>query len=85
MAFLYTAPLTDNAEFAMITACFLGGETMKKDALMIAVSHSVFRELNVEVLSNYYNPKYETKVIADIKGLYDKNRFVRTEWDYWRL
>ncbi len=53
------------------------------DAVIIAVAHSRFTELDAEKLSSLYGEG--KKVLLDIKGMYDRNALEKQGWIYWRL
>lgn len=55
------------------------------DALIVAVCHTQFTELSQEKIASFYNEKHKTKVLADLKGIYDKKAYDVDGWDYWRL
>lgn len=55
------------------------------DALMIAVCHTQFMYLNKEEIISYFNTKNKTKILADVKGIYNKKDYESAGWDYWRL
>ena len=54
------------------------------DAVIVAVAHSQFLELSKEDIAGFFNPKYEEKVLMDIKGLFDKKDY-QEGYLYWRL
>ena len=54
------------------------------DAVLMAVKHKEFADYRPKDIAALYNPKYQTKVFVDLKGLYDKSDF-EDGWDYWRL
>ena len=47
--------------------------------------HSDFASLTPEKIASFYNPKHRTKVLADIKGIFDRRDYPAPEFDYWRL
>lgn len=55
------------------------------DALMIAVCHTQFMNLNKEEIASYFNTKNKSKILADVKGIYNKKDYGSDGWDYWRL
>lgn len=55
------------------------------DAVIIAVAHEEFLKLTREDIDRLYNPANETKILADIKGIFDKSAFVDAGYSYWRL
>lgn len=55
------------------------------DALMIAVCHMQFMNLKKEEIASYFNIKNKSKILADVKGIYNKKDYESDGWDYWRL
>ena len=55
------------------------------DAVIVAVAHQEFTAYTANDIAGFYNPSHNTKVFLDIKGIYDKNDFVKPGFDYWRL
>lgn len=54
------------------------------DAVIVAVSHTMFRELGMEDIKTLY--KKNTKhILFDLKGIYDKDKFIDNGFEYWRL
>lgn len=54
------------------------------DAVVIAVAHEIFSNLNVaEVNAMYANP--QKKVLIDVKGVVNKKSFEEAGYVYWRL
>lgn len=53
------------------------------DALIIAVAHEEFKSYN----TNFYDALYSngSKVLLDIKGIYDKKAYEKHGYAYWRL
>ncbi len=54
------------------------------DAVIVAVAHSEFLKLSREDIAGFFNGKHETKVLMDIKGLFDRNAY-QEGYLYWRL
>lgn len=54
------------------------------DAIIIAVSHDVFKNLSESDISGMYGTK-EPKVLLDIKGLLCRDKYERAGYIYWRL
>ena len=54
------------------------------DAVIVAVAHSEFLKLSGEEIAGFFNGKHETKVLMDIKGLFDRNAY-QEGYLYWRL
>lgn len=57
----------------------------ESDAVVIAVSHKEFEDLDLEELSHMYRIGHSKKILMDLKGIFDKKNFNEQEWDYWRL
>ena len=55
------------------------------DAVIVAVAHKEFTPLTPDDFAGYYNKDHKTKVILDVKGIFDKNSFEAPRFDYWRL
>ena len=53
------------------------------DAVVIAVAHEVFKALSVESLESLYGEG--KRVLADVKGILNKDEMVRRGFVYWRL
>ncbi|MCI2048593.1 MAG: nucleotide sugar dehydrogenase [Lachnospiraceae bacterium] len=55
------------------------------DAVLIAVKHKEFEDLTPEKIAAFYDPKYKTRVLVDLKGMFDRKDFAEPDWKYWRL
>ena len=55
------------------------------DAVVIAVAHDDFLNLDKKQISAFYNPAHEQKVLMDIKGLLDRKEYLTEDYLYWRL
>ncbi len=55
------------------------------DAVIVAVAHTKFANLTIKEISMLYNPVNKTKVLADIKGIYNKLEYINAGYSYWRL
>ena len=55
------------------------------DAVIIAVAHDDFLNLDKKQISAFYNPAHEQKVLMDIKGLLDRKEYLTEDYLYWRL
>lgn len=55
------------------------------DAMIVAVKHDIFRDMDYKCLEEFFNPNNEKKVLIDLKSIYDKRQFMREDWEYWRL
>ncbi|MBP3736303.1 MAG: nucleotide sugar dehydrogenase [Lachnospiraceae bacterium] len=80
-------PQADAAEAKRLYGVDFADESALKDldALLIAVMHREFAALTPEKIAAYYNPKHKTKILADIKGIFDRGDFAAPAFDYWRL
>lgn len=54
------------------------------DVLIVAVPHESFAHMSFEDINRMYN-KRQSKVLIDIKGVYNKADFESHGYDYWRL
>ena len=55
------------------------------DAVILAVSHKVFEKLSPDTLNRFYKKRHTRRVLADIKGILDRERFEEAGYLYWRL
>lgn len=55
------------------------------DAVIVAVAHDEFLKITPSDIAGFFNPANKVKVLADIKGLYNKDDFSGEEYSYWRL
>ena len=55
----------------------------KVDVVLVCVGHEEFKDFGVEQFDTLF--ANEKKVFFDIKGMYDKNKFTSSGYDYWRL
>ena len=55
------------------------------DAVIVAVAHDEFLKITKDDIDGFFNPANKIKVLADIKGLYDKGSFSGEDYSYWRL
>ncbi len=61
------------------------GEISNMDALILAVSHKVFEKLSPDTLNRFYKKRHTRRVLADIKGILDRERLEEAGYLYWRL
>lgn len=52
------------------------------DAIIFAVAHTQFKELNIEGLKKILNPG---GVVVDVKGIFNPKDFINSGFKYWRL
>lgn len=55
------------------------------DAVIVAVAHTQFLDLDKEVISSFYNSAHQKKVFMDLKGLYNREDYLTEDYIYWRL
>lgn len=57
------------------------------DAIVLAVAHQEFQDLDNEIIEKMFNPQLENKekVIIDVKSTLDNQYFVQKGYSYWRL
>lgn len=55
------------------------------DALIIAVAHEQFMDLDREKISSFFNPAHKRKVLMDLKGILDRKEYLTEDFLYWRL
>ena len=55
------------------------------DAVIIAVAHKAFEAFTKDDLAKFFCNDHRTKVLIDLKGIFDKKAYTSSEWDYWRL
>lgn len=60
-------------------------EIKKADAVILAVAHEVFENLDVEGLNQFYNCSHKKKVLSDVKGILNKRQMEEADYLYWRL
>ena len=80
-------PVGDAGEAKMLYGVdFQDAGVMKElDAVVVAVCHEEFSTLTAENLEKMYASRHRTKVLMDLKGMFDKKAYENDEWDYWRL
>lgn len=54
------------------------------DAVILAVGHNQFKELSDEEIHNFFNG-HDLKVLLDLKGLLDREKYLELGYEYWRL
>lgn len=60
-------------------------EINNMDAIIIAVAHDCFRNLNIDDINKMYKTNLKNKVLIDIKGIFEKKCYERENYIYWRL
>jgi len=53
------------------------------DTIIVAVAHKEFSEMKVDDFNSLYGTG--AKIMIDVKGIYDKKKFIDSGYDYWRL
>ena len=71
---------------ALYGITFEGMDAVKNmDAVVVAVAHTSFTELTKEQIGSFFDPAHPTKVLFDLKGLFDRNDYTAPAYHYWRL
>lgn len=55
------------------------------DAVILAVSHKEFEKLSPDTLNGFYKKETARRVLADLKGILDRERLEEAGYLYWRL
>lgn len=55
------------------------------DALIVAVAHEQFLNLDREKISSFFNPAHKRKVLMDLKGILNREEYLTEDYLYWRL
>lgn len=55
------------------------------DAVIFAVSHEAFKTYDRAKISAMFNKANKVKVLADLKGMFDRTEYADGEYLYWRL
>lgn len=53
------------------------------DAIIIAVAHNEFIKMNIDIMDKFYGK--DTKILIDIKGLFNRKEYELAGYSYWRL
>ncbi|EJU08360.1 UDP-glucose/GDP-mannose dehydrogenase [Fusobacterium hwasookii ChDC F128] len=54
------------------------------DAIIVAVGHKEYRDMDIKELHKYYNEVYSKPLLIDVKSIFNKEE-AEKEYDYWRL
>lgn len=54
------------------------------DCVILAVAHREFQKLGVDGLKTLYGDR-QTKILIDVKGMFDLNQLKKTDIRWWRL
>lgn len=55
------------------------------DAIIIAVAHDTFYQYTPAHWNRYYKKEISHKIIADVKGIYEKQEYEKQGYTYWSL
>lgn len=80
-------PVADKAEMERLygVACAAESELRGLDGVVVATGHDAFKGLGPDGLAAMYADPSKTKVLFDVKGIYDKAALEAAGFDYWRL
>ncbi len=84
---LIADPQADAAEAERLYGIsFVGMEEIRDvDAVILAVSHKEFEKLSPDMLNGFYKKTVARRVLADIKGILDREKLEEAGYLYWRL
>ena len=84
---LIADPQADAAEAERLYGIsFVGMEEIRDvDAVILAVSHKEFEKLSPDMLNGFYKKEAARRVLADIKGILDREKLEEAGYLYWRL
>lgn len=60
-------------------------EIKNMDAVILAVAHDEYLDITLEQMDSLFNKKYTTKILSDIKGILNKQKYEEAGYLYWRL
>ena len=55
------------------------------DAVIVAVAHTSFTAFTKEQIAGFFASGNKTKVLFDLKGIFDRNEYPAPAYHYWRL
>lgn len=55
------------------------------DAVIVAVAHTQFLDMDKAMISGFFNAAHEKKVFMDLKGLFNREDYLTEDYIYWRL
>lgn len=58
-------------------------EIKEMDAIVLAVAHDIFKEMEATKISSFFNEG--KKVLVDIKGILNRKEYENAGYNYWRL
>ncbi|MBQ9991339.1 MAG: nucleotide sugar dehydrogenase [Lachnospiraceae bacterium] len=84
---LVVDPVADAEEARKLYGITFGSmeELKDLDALIVAVSHTEFMQIDQEKMAAFFNPENRIRVLADIKGIYERKLYDNENYSYWRL
>lgn len=60
-------------------------DVREMDAVIVAVAHDAFKELTKADFDKFYKAGNAKKVLADIKGILNREDYMTADYHYWRL
>lgn len=60
-------------------------EVNNVDAIILAVSHKEYLDLDLNTLKSKYKGEIKSPIIVDVKGILDKESLEENNYDFWRL
>ena len=80
-------PVADTAETEGLYPIRLTSleEIEDMDAVVVAVAHKEFLHYKTEDFDHMFKTKAIRKVLLDVKGIYDRDDYSHSGYDYWRL
>lgn len=80
-------PAADKNEAQKLYGITFGSieEVQDMDAVVVAVAHNAFKQLDREKMDKFFKPSNAKKVLADIKGVLNKEDYMTQDYIYWRL
>ena len=83
---IVTDPVADMSEAERVYGLHLKkiDDVRDMDAVVVAVAHKEFISYDKKKISAFYRIK-ETKILFDLKAIYDRKEYIAPEYDYWRL
>lgn len=80
-------PIADSDELEQFygVSCVGMNELIGLDAVLVATGHKEFKNLGQSQFGKMFNEKNDTRILFDVKGIYEKNQYLNCGYDYWRL
>lgn len=84
---LVVDPAADAAEAEQLYGITFGSmeDVRDMDAVVIAVAHKQFLELDRDKIDGFYRAGNRRKILMDLKGLFDRETYALEDYLYWRL